>query len=99
MLHPYFADLNLDDRSHQEQIRYIHERYKGIPGSLVHFACRFGSLFEETSGDDPMVQIQAAIIQPLFDKELCVNDCKSNYSGEMKESDEDSDTNDKSGEK
>jgi hypothetical protein len=90
-LHPYFAGFNLKISSHEEQIRYIHEACKGMPGSIVPFACRFGSLFEETSGEDPMVQIQAAIIQPLFDKERCIKDCQSNYSSDLKEPNEDSD--------
>lgn len=91
-LHPYFDGLNLKISSHEEQIRYIHEACKGMPGSIVTFACHFGSLFEEVSGEDSMVQIQAAIIRPLFDKERCVKDCQSNYSSELKEPNEDSDT-------
>lgn len=85
-LHPYFASLNLMNASHKEQISYVHEACKGMPGSLVPFVSRFGSMFGEVLDEDPLVHIQAALIQPLFDKERCENDSRSNYSGEMKES-------------
>ena len=87
-LHPYFAGLNLKDKSHRKQISYIHEACKGMPGSTVPFASRFGSMFEQFPGEDPMVHIQAAHIQPLFDKERCIKDSQSNYSKELKESDD-----------
>jgi AAA domain len=84
-LHPYFAGLNPIDASHKEQISYIHEACKGMPGSLVPFVSRFGSMFGEVLDEDPMVHIQAALIQPLFDKKRCEDDSRSNYSGKMEE--------------
>jgi hypothetical protein len=90
-LHPHFASLSLKDTSHKEQISYVHEACKGMPGSLVPFVSRFSSMFGELLDEDPMVHIQAALIQPLFDKERCESDSRHNYSGEMKESVEGSD--------
>jgi hypothetical protein len=90
-LHPYFASLNLTDRSHKEQIRYIHEECKGMPGNIVPFASRFGRMIGEVTDEDPMVNIQAALIEPLFDKERCIKDSQRSYSGELNESDGESD--------
>lgn len=90
-LHPYFAGLSLKDVSHEEQINYVHDACKGMPGSLVPFVGRFSSMFGELLDEDPMVHIQAALIQPLFDKERCQKDSQSNYSGEMEQSVEASD--------
>lgn len=98
-LHPYFVSLDRKDKSHLEQIRYIHEACKGMPGSIVPFATRFGNMFEEFPSENPMVHIKAAHIQPLFDKKRCINDCQSNYSGELKESDQETDTNETFSEK
>lgn len=91
-LHSHFASLSLKNKSHKEQISYVHEACKGMPGSLVPFVSRFSSMFGELLDEDPMVHIQAALIQPLFDKERCENDSRHNYSGEMKESVEGSDS-------
>jgi AAA domain len=82
-IHPYFAGLNLTDTSHKEQIEYIHEACKGMPGSIVPFASLFASIYRELPDKDPMVHIQAAIIQPLFDMERCINDSQNNYSDEL----------------
>jgi len=90
-LHPHFASLSLKHTSHKEQISYVHEACRGMPGSLVPFVSRFSSMFGELLDEDPMVHIQAALIQPLFDKERCESDSRHNYSGEMKESVEGSD--------
>lgn len=91
-LHPYFAGLNLTDKEGLEQIRYIQDRCKGMPGSIVPFASRFGSVFREFPNEDPLVNIQAAFIQPLFDKERSIKDSQHNYSDVMKRIDEESDT-------
>lgn len=85
-LHPYFAGLNLMVTSHKEQISYVHEACKGMPGSIVPFVSRFGGMLGEVFDEDPLVHIQAALIQPLFDQERCENDSRNNYSGEIKES-------------
>jgi hypothetical protein len=87
-LHPYFKGLNLKNRDHKKQIQYIHDACKGIPGSIVLFVVRFANLLDELPIEDPMVHIQAAHIQPLFDKKLCINDSQNNYQGLLKESDE-----------
>lgn len=84
-LHPYFAGLSLMNESHREQISYVHEACKGMPGSLVPFVSRFSSIAGEVHDEDPLTHIQAALIQPLFDKERCENDSKHNYSGELKD--------------
>lgn len=85
-LHPHFASLSLTNASHKEQVSYVHEACKGMPGSIVPFVSRFSNMFGELSDEDPMVHIQAALIQPLFDKERCESDSRRNYSGEMSES-------------
>lgn len=90
-LHPYFASLSLTTTPNIEQISYVHEACKGMPGALVPFVGRFSSMFGELLNEDPMVHIQAALIQPLFDKERCESDSRRNYSDEMKESVETSD--------
>jgi hypothetical protein len=82
-LHPYFAGLKLTDISHKEQIAYIYEACKGMPGSIVPFTSLFASMFRELPDEDPMVHIQAAIIQPLFDMERCVKDSQRNYSDDL----------------
>lgn len=90
-LHPYFAGLSLRNASHREQISYVHDACKGMPGSIVPFVSRFSSMFGELPDEDPLVYIQAAFIQPLYDKKRCETDSRRNYSGEMKESVEASD--------
>lgn len=87
-LHPYFRGLNLKNRDHKRQVQYIHDACKGIPGSVVLFVVRFTNLLNELPLDDPMVHIQAAHIQPLFDRSLCINDSQSNYQGLLEEYDE-----------
>jgi hypothetical protein len=82
-LHPYFAGLDLTKESQKEQIAYVHEACKGMPGSIVPFASLFATMYRELPEEDPMVHIQAAIIQPLFDMERCVNDSQHNYSDEL----------------
>lgn len=89
-LHPYFAGLNLSNKSDQEQISYIHDTCKGMPGSIVPFASRFGGMFREFPDEDPLVNIQAALIQPLFDKQRSIKDSQHNYSREMQNDDEES---------
>lgn len=91
-LHPHFAGLQLSHPSHQEQISYIHEACKGMPGSIVPFVSRFANLIEELPDGELMVQIQAALIQPLFDMRRCVNDSQRNYKGELKEIDDELDS-------
>lgn len=86
-LHPYFEALNLKDKEHRRQIRFIHNACKGMPGSVIPFASRFRNVFEEFPGEEPMALIQAAHIQPLYDKKRSISDSQGNYKGRLKEFD------------
>jgi hypothetical protein len=85
-LHPYFETLSLKDKGQRRQVQYIHDACKGMPGSVVPFASRFRNLFDECPGDDPMTVIQAAHIQPLYDKNRSISDSQSSYQGLLDES-------------
>jgi hypothetical protein len=98
-VHPYFAALDLKDKKHLRQVRYIHDACKGMPGSVTLFASRFRNLFEEFPGEDPMTLIQAAHIEPLYDKNRSINDSRSNYQGLLEEFDEKASEEDSLGEK
>ena len=83
-LHPFFAGLNLSVIKEKELIEYIHKAFRGLPGGIVPFVGRFSAIYDEYPSDDPMTHIQAAHLQPLYDKKRSIDDYKGNYKKSMK---------------
>jgi len=94
-LHPVFAELRLSIPSERQVIKYIHDKFMGLPGGIVPFAGRFSEFYRHFPDDDIMTHVQAAYLQPLTEKNRSIKDFKEDYKISLKKllnESEDSDT-------
>lgn len=83
-LHPFFAALTVEKPDEKKIIEYIHKAFSGLPGGIVPFVARFSGIYDEHPGEDPMTYIQAAHMQPLYDKKRSIDDNDGGYKQSIK---------------
>ena len=78
-LHPHFANLNLSNPEHFEQVQFIHEKFGGVPGEVVPFLTRLDhQQGKVTSGIDIRL-LKAVYLSTQRDKDRAVAASKNKY--------------------
>lgn len=78
-LHPYFAGLKKENSEHEDQVKFIHEHYGGVPGQIVPFMRKLNARINESDRNVDMLLLQAVHMSTVRDKERAIEDSMFNY--------------------
>lgn len=80
-LHPHFAKLNRENSEHQEQVKFLHDTYGGLPGYLVPFIQRMRYRLQEYGGVVNLPFLRAVHLLTLRDKQQMIQHSLENFHG------------------
>jgi hypothetical protein len=80
-LHPHFAKLKRSNAEHQEQVKFLHDTYGGIPGQLVPFLRRMQYRLQEYSGEINLTFLRAVHLLTARDKQQMIQHSLTHYHG------------------
>jgi hypothetical protein len=82
-LSPYFNKLERDNEDHEDQVKFIHELYGGIPGNIVPFLHRFEHRLEEHEGEVDLKLFRVVHLLTQRDKQRAIEDSNKQYKGNI----------------
>ena len=73
-LHPHFATLDLAVPSHREQVQFIHDTYRGLPGLFAPFLRRLRALAAEVDREIDLLFLKAVHLRTQRDQDQSLSD-------------------------